>query len=166
MSGKEAGTGDTVIIQLMQGRRGNHRSTERVLEERHTNARVSYERKCLTPSVLHQQKKSSTWATNAESKTKEGSTDKRYHQHSKQLKPEGLQLPQPKQHSPFRHKSNPPLRQTDQTRHCNNSGTPSTYSTTSPTCMTPQCLTYCSTTRLPTTIPNTTPSRSLKPNDS
>ena len=44
-------------------RRGNNHSTERALEEKNINPRVSYERKCHTPSGQHQNlKKSSTVA--------------------------------------------------------------------------------------------------------
>lgn len=42
-------------------RKAINRSTERVLEEKNINPRISCERKCQTPSVANQQKKSSTF---------------------------------------------------------------------------------------------------------
>jgi hypothetical protein len=42
-------------------RKNINKSTEKVLEEKHLNGRVSYDRKCHTPSIHNQQKKSSNF---------------------------------------------------------------------------------------------------------
>ena len=87
-------------------RRGNNHSTERALEERRSNTRINYERKCHTPSNQnHSTKKSSKIVIIfLESKTKE---EKKPHHNSKHQKHLQINIQQqnPKKDSPFKHKS-------------------------------------------------------------
>lgn len=53
------------LIIICMNRKGINRSTERVLEEKNTNPRISCERKCQTPSIANQQKKSSNHPSKA-----------------------------------------------------------------------------------------------------
>lgn len=59
-------------------RKAINRSTERVLEEKNINPRISCERKCQTPSIAHQQKKSSKHLIRKNRKQKNKVLIKRY----------------------------------------------------------------------------------------
>lgn len=89
-------------------RRAINHSTERAMENRRTNPRAGYERKCQTPSNQYQStKKSSIFFIDLESKTKDG--DKKHQPNSKTAKNLLINIPQAhvanKKDSPFKHKS-------------------------------------------------------------